>query len=108
MGSAALSVAGAARPEVLGAPRRAGALRRVFHGAAYRARLLAASQWFAAPALVFLAVLGIMYADPAGPLLLLATHAASANSAVTLAAALLAGTGAVLIGLTAYLAARSL
>jgi ABC-type Mn2+/Zn2+ transport system ATPase subunit len=36
-------------------------------GAAHRARLLAASQWFAAPMLVFLAVLSIIYATDAGP-----------------------------------------
>jgi len=48
-------------------PRRAGMLPRLLHGAAHRARLLAASQWFAAPMLVFLAVLSIIYATDAGP-----------------------------------------
>lgn len=48
------------------APRRAGGLTRVLHGAAHRARLLAVSQWFFAPMLVFLAVLGIIYATDAG------------------------------------------
>ncbi|HEY5990120.1 MAG TPA: ATP-binding cassette domain-containing protein [Streptosporangiaceae bacterium] len=41
--------------------------RRIVHGGAHRARLLAMSQWFAAPALLFLAVLGINYAGDAGP-----------------------------------------
>jgi ABC-2 type transport system ATP-binding protein len=49
---------------------RAGALGRITHGAAHRARLLTASQWFAAPALLFLAVLGIIYAGNAGPSLM--------------------------------------
>jgi len=51
------------------APRRASALSRIVHGAAYRARLLAVSQWFAAPALLLLIVLGIVYGGQAGPLL---------------------------------------
>jgi len=46
--------------------RRAGAAARIGHGAAHRARLLAVSQWFAAPLLVFLAVLSIIYATDAG------------------------------------------
>jgi hypothetical protein len=50
-----------------GAPRRAGAVRRVFYGAAHRARLLASSQWFLAPVFVFLVVLGVVYATDAGP-----------------------------------------
>ena len=49
------------------APRRAGAVHRMFYGAAHRARLLASSQWFLAPALVFLIVLGVIYATDAGP-----------------------------------------
>ena len=49
------------------APRRAGATPRMLYGAAHRARLLASSQWFLAPALVFLIVLGITYAGDAGP-----------------------------------------
>lgn len=48
-------------------PPRAGGLVRLLHGAAHRARLLAVSQWFAAPMLVFLAVLAIIYATDAGP-----------------------------------------
>ena len=50
-------------------PHRAGLLARVLHGAAHRARLLAVSQWFFAPMLVFLAVLAIIYATDAGPAL---------------------------------------
>jgi len=49
--------------------RRAGSLHRIYHGAGHRARLLTVSQWFAAPALLFLIVLGIFYAKPVGPLL---------------------------------------
>jgi ABC-type Mn2+/Zn2+ transport system ATPase subunit len=49
------------------APRRASDLRRIYHGAAHRARLLTVSQWFAAPALLFLIILGIFYAKPVGP-----------------------------------------
>ena len=52
-----------------GAARRAGGVRRIGHGAAHRARLLTASQWFAAPALLYLIVLGILYTSQAGPLL---------------------------------------
>jgi len=62
-----------------GAPRRAGALRRVLHGAAHRARLLASSQWFLAPVMLFLVVLGIVYASDAGPPL-----QAAAVTAITL------------------------
>jgi ABC-type Mn2+/Zn2+ transport system ATPase subunit len=46
--------------------RRAGALSRVMYGAAHRAKLLAVSQWFAAPLLIFLAILAIIYATDAG------------------------------------------
>jgi ABC-type Mn2+/Zn2+ transport system ATPase subunit len=46
--------------------RRSSALSRVLYGAAHRARLLAVSQWFFAPMLVFLAVLAIIYATDAG------------------------------------------
>jgi hypothetical protein len=49
------------------APGRASSLRRIASGAAHRARLLAVSERFAAPALLFLAVLGIIYATNAGP-----------------------------------------
>jgi len=64
--------AGVARPAGFSgpagaAPRRAGAVQRMFYGAEHRARLLASSQWFLAPALVFLIVLGVMYATDAGP-----------------------------------------
>jgi energy-coupling factor transporter ATP-binding protein EcfA2 len=60
-------------------PRRAGALGRVLHGAAHRARLLASSQWFLAPVMLFLVVLGIVYASDAGPPL-----QAAAVTAITL------------------------
>ena len=64
--------AGVARPAGFSgpadaAPRRAGTVPRMFYGAEHRARLLASSQWFLAPALVFLIVLGVMYATDAGP-----------------------------------------
>ena len=36
-------------------------------GAAYRARLLAVSQWFAAPALLFLVLLGVIYSSLSVP-----------------------------------------
>jgi ABC-type Mn2+/Zn2+ transport system ATPase subunit len=49
------------------APRRAGVVLRVLYGAAHRARLLASSQWFLAPGMLFLAVLAVMYATDAGP-----------------------------------------
>ena len=62
-----------------GAPRRAGALGRVLYGAAHRARLLASSQWFLAPVMLFLIVLGIVYASDAGPPL-----QAAAVTAITL------------------------
>jgi ABC-2 type transport system ATP-binding protein len=71
-GSTALAAGVAAAAATRHAPaaaRRAGGLRRIAHGAAHRARLLTASQWFAAPALVYLIVLGILYAGQAGPLL---------------------------------------
>jgi hypothetical protein len=47
--------------------RRAGLAHRLLYGAAHRARLLASSQWFAAPGLFFLVILGIVYATDAGP-----------------------------------------
>jgi ABC-type Mn2+/Zn2+ transport system ATPase subunit len=50
-----------------GALRRGGGLRRVVWGAAYRARLLAVSQWFAAPALLFLVLLGVIYSSLSVP-----------------------------------------
>jgi ABC-type Mn2+/Zn2+ transport system ATPase subunit len=46
---------------------RAGAVRRLGWAAAHRARLLASSQWFLAPGLLFLVVLGAVYATDAGP-----------------------------------------
>jgi ABC-type Mn2+/Zn2+ transport system ATPase subunit len=61
------------------APPRAGTLRRVLYGAAHRARLLASSQWFLAPVMLFLVVLGIVYASDAGPPL-----QAAAVTAITL------------------------
>lgn len=51
----------------------------MLYGAAHRARLLASSQWFLAPALLFLFVLGIIYAGDAGPPL-----QAAAVTAITL------------------------
>src|SRR5262249_1333970 len=57
----------------------AGTVYRVFYGAAHRSRLLASSQWFLAPMLVFLIVLGITYATDAGPPL-----QAAAVTAITL------------------------
>jgi hypothetical protein len=48
-------------------------------GAAHRARLLASSQWFLAPVMLFLFVLGIVYASDAGPPL-----QAAAVTAITL------------------------
>jgi ABC-2 type transport system ATP-binding protein len=62
------AVAAGIRHAPAAAPR-AGGLRRIGHGAAHRARLLTASQWFAAPALLYLIVLGILYASQVGPLL---------------------------------------
>jgi len=61
------------------APRRARAAGRVLHGAVHRARLLTSSQWFLAPAMLFLVVLGIVYATDAGPPL-----QAAAVTAITL------------------------
>jgi ABC-type Mn2+/Zn2+ transport system ATPase subunit len=55
-----------AAAEIFPALRRAGTLPRVMCGAAHRAKLLAVSQWFAAPLLIFLAVLAIIYATDAG------------------------------------------
>jgi hypothetical protein len=51
----------------------------VLHGAVHRARLLTSSQWFLAPAMLFLVVLGIVYATDAGPPL-----QAAAVTAITL------------------------
>jgi ABC-type Mn2+/Zn2+ transport system ATPase subunit len=84
--AAAADVAGdtpAPADEAGAAPRRAGAAYRVLHGAAHRARLLASSQWFLAPAMLFLIVLGIVYAGDAGPPL-----QAAAVTAITLVPAL--------------------
>jgi ABC-type Mn2+/Zn2+ transport system ATPase subunit len=61
---------------------RTGAVTRVLYGAAHRARLLALSQWFAAPALLFFAVLGTIYASDAGPPLQAAAVTAIALVAV--------------------------
>jgi ABC-type Mn2+/Zn2+ transport system ATPase subunit len=64
---------------VLPAPRRAGVVLRLLHGAVHRSRLLASSQWFLAPVLLFLIVLGLVYATDAGPPL-----QAAAVTAITL------------------------
>lgn len=48
------------------AVRRQGTGARLLHGALHRAWLLAASQWFAAPMLLFLIVLALVYATDAG------------------------------------------
>ena len=61
------------------APRRADAALRVLHGAVHRARLLASSQWFLAPVMLFLVALAIVYATDAGPPL-----QAAAVTAITL------------------------
>jgi len=69
-----------AHPETaVAAPQRAGAVLRVLHGAVHRSRLLASSQWFLAPVLLFLIVLGVVYATDAGPPL-----QAAAVTAITL------------------------
>ncbi len=75
-GAAPADLGGAAVPP---APRRAGAVLRVLHGAVHRSRLLASSQWFLAPVLLFLIVLGVVYATDAGPPL-----QAAAVTAITL------------------------
>jgi hypothetical protein len=75
------------------APRpvaRARGLSRIFHGAVHRARLLAVSQWFAAPALLFLIVLGIFYANPVGPLLPAAAFTAAVLAAIMIWVSVLA------------------
>src|SRR6516225_6757048 len=59
-------------------PRRAGPVPRLLYGAAHRARLLAASQWFLAPGLLFLLTLAIVYATSAGPALQAAAFTAIA------------------------------
>jgi hypothetical protein len=59
--------------------RRSGVGRRVLSGAAHRARLLASSQWFLAPAMLFLVVLAAIYSTDAGPPL-----QAAAVTAITL------------------------
>jgi hypothetical protein len=69
---------------------RASGPSRVFHGAVHRARLLAVSQWFAAPALLFLIVLGIFYANPVGPLLPAAAFIAAVLAAIMIWVSVLA------------------
>jgi ABC-type Mn2+/Zn2+ transport system ATPase subunit len=69
---------------------RASGPSRVFHGAVHRARLLAVSQWFAAPALLFLSVLGIFYANPVGPLLPAAAFIAAVLAAIMIWVSVLA------------------
>jgi len=49
------------------AARRTGAVSRMLHGAVHRALLLTSSQWFLAPAMLFVLVLAIAYATDAGP-----------------------------------------
>jgi len=78
-GAGAGAVAGVGSTGDVGAPRRAGGLYRVLHGAVHRARLLLSAQWFLAPVMVFLVVLGVVYATDAGPPL-----QAAALTAVTL------------------------
>jgi hypothetical protein len=63
--------------------RRAGLPSRMLHGSAHRAFLLASSQRFLAPVLLFLAVLAVIYATDAGPPL-----QAAAVTAITLVPAL--------------------
>jgi ABC-2 type transport system ATP-binding protein len=75
----AMSVVGPTDAAAGESPHRAGAVRRVLYGAAHRARLLASSQWFLAPVMLFLVVLGIVYASDAGPPL-----QAAAVTAITL------------------------
>jgi ABC-type Mn2+/Zn2+ transport system ATPase subunit len=79
--SGVLPVTAPADPEaaVVAAPRRAGVFFRVLHGGVHRSRLLASSQWFLAPVLLFLIVLGVVYATDAGPPL-----QAAAVTAITL------------------------
>jgi len=59
-------------------PRRAGPVPRLLYGAAHRARLLASSQWFLAPGLLFVLTLAIVYATSAGPALQAAAFTAIA------------------------------
>jgi len=59
-------------------PRRAGPVPRLLYGAAHRARLLASSQWFLAPSMLFLFTLAIVYATSAGPALQAAAFTAIA------------------------------
>jgi ABC-2 type transport system ATP-binding protein len=75
----AVSEADAAVPTAGESPRRAGTAPRLLHGAIHRARLLASSQWFLAPVMLFLIVLGVVYATDAGPPL-----QAAAVTAITL------------------------
>jgi ABC-type Mn2+/Zn2+ transport system ATPase subunit len=75
----AMSVDGETDAVAGGPPGRADAALRVLHGAVHRARLLASSQWFLAPVMLFLVVLGIVYATDAGPPL-----QAAAVTAITL------------------------
>jgi ABC-2 type transport system ATP-binding protein len=91
--SAAAAASAAADAPPSSAPRpvaRASGPSRVFHGAVHRARLLAVSQWFAAPALLFLIVLGIFYADPVGPLLPAAAFTAAVLAAIMIWVSVLA------------------
>jgi ABC-2 type transport system ATP-binding protein len=92
-GSAAGAAPAAADAPPSSVPRpvaRASGPSRVFHGAVHRARLLAVSQWFAAPALLFLIVLGIFYANPVGPLLPAAGFIAAVLAAIMIWVSVLA------------------
>jgi energy-coupling factor transporter ATP-binding protein EcfA2 len=59
-------------------PRRAGPVPRLLYGAAHRARMLASSQWFLAPCMLYLLTLAIVYATSAGPALQAAAFTAIA------------------------------
>jgi hypothetical protein len=85
------------------APRRAGVPRRMLYGAAHRARLLASSQWFLAPGMLFLVVLGN---TPMGPLLRLSTHPTTLQTPAGGPAAWLVLPGLVLVAAAAFAATR--
>jgi ABC-type Mn2+/Zn2+ transport system ATPase subunit len=72
--------AGAAAPGLTAEarPRRAGPVLRLLYGAGHRARLLASSQWFLAPGMLFLLTLAVVYATAAGPALQAAAFTAIA------------------------------
>jgi len=72
------AVAAVTAPAPDSRPRRAGPVPRLLYGAAHRARLLASSQWFLAPGMLFLLTLAIVYATSAGPALQAAAFTAIA------------------------------